>query len=255
MCPLDSKNSVSRVNYSFAAPWLACSALQRTVGPSPVVSLQPPFDPATYAYTVLEAVGTQQVHVTPEAAGVGATITVNGKVVDSGSSSDGIDVKRGGGNTTITVGVKAQDGKTTQTYTIQASVEPSSDASLAVLSLTDGSLEPAFASDVFSYTAVEQDVGKVGVTAKLSDAGGASLTVQGESVDSGKTTTVELDSRTTSVEMRVTAEDGKTTQSYTAVLTLLGSNALLSGLEVLNLASLDASDYGGVVVNWAVLYI
>ncbi len=64
--------------------------------------------------------------------------------VASGSASQAINLNVG--SNTITVIVTAQDGTTTNTYTITVTRAPSSNADLSNLTVSQGSLTPAFAS-------------------------------------------------------------------------------------------------------------
>ncbi|NGN39688.1 autotransporter domain-containing protein [Mesorhizobium sp. CGMCC 1.15528] len=79
-------------------------------------TLNPAFAPGTTGYTVSVPSTVSSLTLTPTAADTGATITVNGQSVTSGSASSGISLATG--DTTITVVVTAQDGTTTRTYTV-----------------------------------------------------------------------------------------------------------------------------------------
>lgn len=74
--------------------------------------------PFAICYAVSVAFFTTSVTVTPTAAGVNATITVNGSAVTSGSASQSISLEVG--ENTITTIVTAEDGTTTKTYTVVA---------------------------------------------------------------------------------------------------------------------------------------
>ena len=78
-------------------------------------TLSPTFTSAHNSYTASVGVGISSVTITPTAA-AGATITVNGTAVTSGSASGDIPLNLG--STNITTVVTAQDGTTTNTYTI-----------------------------------------------------------------------------------------------------------------------------------------
>ena len=88
--------------------------------------------------------------VTPTVADATSIVTVNGTTVVSGSASQTINLSVG--NNTITVVVTAQDGTTTKTYTITVNRAGSSNADLSNLTVSQGSLTPAFASGTTSYT-------------------------------------------------------------------------------------------------------
>jgi autotransporter-associated beta strand protein len=117
-------------------------------------TLSPAFSPLTgnYSTSVSNAVST--INVTPTAAGEGATVTVNGTAVASGTASAPIALSVG--PNLITTLVRAQDGVTTRTYTVNvnrasaATVATSSavviDASRATL---NGSANPNGVSTVY----------------------------------------------------------------------------------------------------------
>ncbi len=79
-------------------------------------TLSPAFAAGTYSYTASAGYGTTSINVTPVAGDpLGATITVNGSAVSSGSAAS---VPLNLGNNTITIVVTAEDGTTISTYTI-----------------------------------------------------------------------------------------------------------------------------------------
>lgn len=80
-------------------------------------TLNPAFASSATDYSTM-FVGTESVTVTPTAAESHATITVNGTAVASGQGSPTISLPFG--NSTITIVVRAQDGRTTKTYTLVA---------------------------------------------------------------------------------------------------------------------------------------
>ncbi|MEH0077093.1 cadherin-like beta sandwich domain-containing protein, partial [Pannonibacter sp. Pt2] len=91
------------------------------------------------------------------------------------------------GDNTITVVGTAQDGVTTQTYTVTVNraAPASTVATLANLVLSQGTLTPAFASGTTIYTAsVGNAVTSLTVTPTVTDAN-ATVTVNGNTVASG----------------------------------------------------------------------
>jgi len=90
---------------------------------------------------------------------------VNGKMVDSGNASDEIALMEG--DNLITVAVTAQDGIQTNRYsvTVTRASAPSSNTDLSNLTLSKGTLRPAFAAATTIYTAsVDNTVSSLTVT-------------------------------------------------------------------------------------------
>ena len=195
-------------------------------------TLTPAFASGTMSYTDSVANSAASMTVTPTAAGTGATITVNGTAVASGSVSQAINLNVG--SNTITMVVTAQDGTTTNTYTIAVTRVPSSNADLSNLTVSQGSLTPAFASGTTSYTdSVANSITSMTVTPTLADAT-SSITVNTVAVTSGSASqTIELNVGNNTITVVVTAQDGTTTNTYTITVNRTGSsNADLSNLTV-----------------------
>ena len=113
-------------------------------------------------------------------------------------------------------------------------------ADLSGLSLSDGTLEPAFHRVTTSYAAsAPSDVSSITVTATASDAGKATV----EFLDGDDLTLADADGATAghqvglalgenTIKIKVTAEDGLTTRTYTLVVTRDEPNTDLSDLRV-----------------------
>ena len=78
--------------------------------------LTPVFATSTTSYTATVASTVTSVTVTPTTSVSSATVTVNGTTVISGTASQGLPLVQGAN--TITTVVKAQNGTTTETYTL-----------------------------------------------------------------------------------------------------------------------------------------
>ena len=146
----------------------------------------------------------------------------------------------------MTVQVTAQDGVTTQSYTVAVTRAASSDATLSALALSQGSLSPSFTSGTLAYTAsVAHSVSSLIVTPTTNDAN-ATATVNGAS----PATPVTLAVGGTTVTVQVTAQDGST-QSYTVAVTrAASSDATLSALA-LSQGSLSPSFASGTLAYTA----
>ena len=126
--------------------------------------------------------------------------------------------------------VRASDGTDTAELTLTVQVtdveEASSDATLGSLSLSDGTLDPVFASGTTSYAAtVANGVSSITVTPTLSD---SDATLAYRDADDGTLADadtgtegqqVDLEVGENTIKVRVTAADTTTTQTYTIVVT------------------------------------
>jgi len=180
--------------------------------------IDPAFASGTTSYTLTTS--SDATTITPSANDANTTVTINGTAVASGAASASIPLAVG--DTAVSIVVTAEDGTSTTTYTVTVTREPavSNNADLSSLSLSTGSLTPAFASATLAYTA---SVGfantAINVTPTLSDAN-ASVTVNGALVSSGAASTaINLDEGENTITLVVLAEDSTTIQTYTVVVT------------------------------------
>ncbi|WP_295671378.1 cadherin-like beta sandwich domain-containing protein [uncultured Mucilaginibacter sp.] len=180
--------------------------------------LSPVFATATTSYTASVGNAVTSVTVTPTTSDALATITVNGAVVSSGTASGAIALNTG--PNTITTVVTAQDGTTTKTYTITVTRALPANANLWGLTISAGTLTPAFATATTSYTAsVANSVTSVMVTPKSADAL-ATITVNGSAVSTGTASgAIPLIVGSNVISTVVTAENGTTTKTYTITVT------------------------------------
>lgn len=167
--------------------------------------------------------------VTPTAANVNATIAVNGISVPTGQAS--VPLPLDVGETVITIVVTAVDGVTQLTYRLFVTRLPDNLTELTALSLSSGTLDPAFARDVTGYSAaVANTISTVQVTATTLEPA-ATITVNGAPATSGAPSgNVALAVGENEVVVEVTAVDGTTTQSYVITVTRIGSANLSAPL-------------------------
>ncbi|ULQ60845.1 cadherin-like beta sandwich domain-containing protein [Brucepastera parasyntrophica] len=177
-------------------------------------TLTPAFDETTVSYTV--SVGNSVTSITATGVKADATATVGG---DSGTAKP-LSV----GPNTITITVTAQDG-TIQDYTVTVTRAKSSNAVLSGITVSEGTLGPAFAANTTSYTvSVANSVTGITVTGIKAD------TTATLSANNGVEQTLAVGANT--ITIRVTAEDG-TIKDYTVTVTRApSSNATLSGVTV-----------------------
>ena len=136
------------------------------------VELSPAFSGGVYAYSASVAADVDETTVTAEASDEGAKVSITPD--DTDDNADGHQVELGEGDNVITVTVQAEDGETTQDYvvTVTRAAPPSSDATLAALSLSGLELSPAFDADTQSYTArASAAPAQVTLVARPNDAG------------------------------------------------------------------------------------
>lgn len=105
---------------------------------------------------------------------------------------------------------------------VSISLQPKhTDADLLSLTIGNAVLSPAFDSTRTSYTAaVDNNIRSVTVTPTVKDTGNATVTVNGVKVASGSASgAINLNEGSNMIVVEVTAEDGKTTKTYTINLT------------------------------------
>jgi len=195
-------------------------------------TLTPVFATATASYTASVGNAATSITVTPATNDGSATVQINGVPVANGSESPAIPLTVGAN--TITLVVTAQDGKTTKTYTVVVTRAPSSNASLANLTISSGTLTPVFAGTTASYTASVSNVTtSVTITPTTGDST-ATVTVNGTTVASGAASAaIPLTAGSNTITTLVTAQDGVTTLTYTVTITRAPSTiATLANLAI-----------------------
>ena len=195
------------------------------------------FASGTTSYTATVENTVTHVKLTPTVNDSDATVKVGKQgatlaTVTSGSASSAIALAVGAN--ALKVEVTAEDGATTQSYTVTvtrqaAQQTQSTDATLSGLTASSatssgGSYTPlsigTFASGTTTYTAtVENTVTHVKLTPTVNDSD-ASVTVNGNSVAKGSTSgAIALAVGSNAITVEVTAEDGATTRTYTVTVT------------------------------------
>src|SRR5690606_4395440 len=120
----------------------------------------------------------------------------------------------------VDVAVTTPGGSATLAGAFTFEVPASSDATLASLAVSSGTLDPAFAPATTSYALdLPNTTGSITVTPTASDAG-ATIVLNGTPLASGTASApIALAVGNTTITLVVTAEDGTTTQSYTILVT------------------------------------
>ena len=211
--------------YAYALPAAAATPPTLTGLTVSAGTLTPAFAGGTLDYTVPDvpnATGRITVTATPESGatiayedGAGNTLTD----VDSTTDGDQFDLEVGEN----TVKVKVTKGDASQTYTLtvtRAAPAASSDASLSGLALSGVTLSPDFAAATTSYTAsVYNSVTSTTVTAEQTDDDAKVVITPVDADLSAEGYQVSLNVGSNVVSVKVTAEDGTTTRTYTVTVT------------------------------------
>jgi len=196
-------------------------------------TLSPAFNYLTTGYSATVSHATTSITVTPVAADITGTITVNGSAVASRTASAPISLAPG--PNTITILVTAH-GKPNGTYTLTITrAQPLENASLANLHLSSGTLSPAFIYTNTGYTAnVSNTTASIMVTPTAADPN-ATLKVNRVSVGSGTASApVSLGFGINTITVMVTTPDGTLNNTYTLTITRAqpSQNAALAYLHL-----------------------
>jgi len=180
-------------------------------------TLSPTFAPATLNYTTNVANSVTGITVKPTATASSSTVTVNNVAVASGSASASIPLAVGANTITVVV---AETGKVSIKYTLTVTRAASANANLSNLTLSTGTLSPTFSATGTSYTAtVPNATASITLTPTLADAT-ATIKVNGTTVASGKASgSIALAPGGNTISTVITAQDGKTTKTYTTTVT------------------------------------
>ena len=208
------------------------------------------FVSGTTSYTAQVANSVPQTTVTPAVNDSGASFVIKlGGVTDA----DGVVVLSVGSNV-ITVEVTAEDGNTTQTYTVTVTrAEPptpelSSDATLSALVLS-GIDFGTFDSTTTSYTAqVANDVPQTTVTPTVNDSGASYVIKLGGVTDADGVVVLSVGSNVITVE--VTAEDESTTGTYTVTVTRAEPPSTDATLKGLTLGGVDFGAFASTTTSY-----
>jgi gliding motility-associated-like protein len=193
-------------------------------------SISPAFAATTFSYTESVPNVTSQITVTPTLADLTATVTVNGTTVTSGTASAAINLNVGAN--TLTTVVTAQDGVTKDTYTITVTRSLPAIATLSGLTISNGTLTPAFATATTSYTDVAHSVSSIAIRATTTDPL-ATETINGTAVPEGTVSPyIPLNAGVNNISVVITAQDGVTQDTYTIAVTRLPEVATLSKLTI-----------------------
>ncbi|RYF58785.1 MAG: cadherin-like beta sandwich domain-containing protein, partial [Cytophagaceae bacterium] len=174
-------------------------------------------------YTTSVDRSTTSIMVKPKSDDVNATVSVNGSVVPRGSFSNPIDISDGGA--TINIESVSENGLVTMTYSIAVSKAGSNNANLSVELNTKSVLYQTTGTAQVNYkTTVDFDTESIQLIPKSEDVN-AVVTVNDVVVPRGsRSEPIELTGPTTIVNMKIVAQDGVTSRTYTIAVSKTGSN-------------------------------
>ena len=198
------------VTVNRAAPGGNNNLQSLTVTPGPLV---PAFAAGTTSYTVDVANSVTNVTVTARAQDAGATVSINGQPTISQSVALGAP----GSNTPIQVEVTAPNGNQ-KTYTVLVNrAALGGNNNLQSLTVTPGTLIPAFTANKRRYTVnVDSTVASVVVTAQPQDAG-ATISINDQPTTTGLSVTLGAAGTNTQIDIDVMAPNGSQ-KTYTVVV-------------------------------------
>ncbi len=218
-----AQNGITTKTYTVAMVRVpSANANLASINPS-IAPLTPAFAPGINNYTLSVSNAVSTMTVSPITSDAGATMKVNGTTLGSGATSTPIPLAAGT-TTPINIVVTAPDGITTKTYNITVTRAPSVDATLAKLSLSNGTLSPTFISTIVNYTSsVPNSIATIKVTPTTTDAH-ATIKVNGTAVASGSASqSITLATGVNTIYVVVTAQNGTTNKTYNIQVTRVAS--------------------------------
>jgi hypothetical protein len=192
--------------------------------------LNPAFGPGITDYTASVGNQIESATIAPTVSSGTASVTVGGLAVLSGTASKPVNLKVGENPTDVVV--TAQSGATKK-YTVNFIRAPNGNADLSGLAISNGALDPAFASGTTAYAVtVANSVKSITLTPSVS-MDSSTVTVASKPVPSGTVSgPIVLATGITPITVEVTAQNG-TTKSYSILVTREESaNADLGALTV-----------------------
>ncbi len=208
----DGNSALDTMVVTVSTPILSNNSLASLI-PS-VGSLTPSFKAVTLLYSVVVAFTDSQLTIKATPADSGAKMAINGKPTAAGVSSDPVSVLVGTTVNVFQIVVTAQDG-TQLTYGVSVTRAPNAEAQLSKLEVPWFVFKPAFNSETLDYTdTVGNDVSSLTLKATAS-AVGAKVAINDINYPSGTNSSpLALIVGSNKIYIKVTAQDGKTTATY-----------------------------------------
>ncbi|MCD7971548.1 MAG: cadherin-like beta sandwich domain-containing protein [Candidatus Azobacteroides sp.] len=215
----DTKPYPAATAFFFTLQEIDCSLKSLT---TPQGTLTPAFDPYILQYTLQVEKEVEYISLTAETNDPAASIRI---MIHGETVADADHIALDYGENTITILVTAPEGIDSRMYTLTVTRAKNTDASLSALTISDGTLTPAFDTDIIEYTAdVPYEVSLITIEAIATDQEYAVVEGAGE---------IELNTGENTVLIKVTAQDESTTQEYTLTINrALNNDASLLSLEI-----------------------
>ena len=197
-------------------------------------TLTPAFDTDTFDYTLNVPTTQTTIAFTPTSVDNSSTIKVGKNVVKSGKRSGEITLSEGTNKIPVVVTTKEGD---TSTYTVNVvRAEKFRSANLSGLTLSSGTLNPAFNKEIYEYTAiVDNTVSSITVTAIAEDPT-ATIKINDKKIPSGAASGyINLNEGGNLINVAVTDSNGNT-NTYVLNITRRYSK------DNVNLSSLSVTD-------------
>ena len=204
------------------------------------------FDSTTTSYSAQIANSVSETTVTPTLNHSGASYVIR---LSGVTAADGV-IALSVGSNALTVEVTAEDGDTTQTYTVTIArvAPPSTDATLRALTLS-GIDFGTFASGTASYSAqVANSVSQTTVTPTVTDSEASYVIKLGGATDADSVVSLSVGSNVITVE--VTAGDGETTRTYTVTVARAEPSSTDATLSTLSLSNVDFGTFDSTTTSY-----
>ena len=167
-------------------------------------SLTPTFSAGITSYTASVLNNVTQLTVTATTNDNNATLTINGTLTTSGTTSTPIALAVG--DTNVSVVVTAENRTTIRSYQIVVSRAASANSNLTLLSLSVGEIDQLFDTNQPNYTASLGYLASGVQIVALTEDANASVAVNGEATIDGTSAVVYLEEGSNIVNVAVTAE-------------------------------------------------
>jgi hypothetical protein len=194
-------------------------------------TLSPTFNGATTQYSVDLSSNIATVTVTAQPAVAGDTVTINGQAMTSHT----ITLNPAGSSTQVSI-VVSESGTNSRTYTVLINrAGPGGNNSLGNLTVSPGTLTPAFNANALRYTVnVANSDRSITITPTLPNSSNATMTVEGRDTTSGQAQTFTLPGpgSSTIIDIIVTAQNGSQKIYLVTVNRGISGNNFLDSLTI-----------------------